>query len=1134
METEKEVIAAREAPDFERWGSMRQIGTRLYALVANPWAFGAALVAVVLLLSWQFLMDASGAIPALDTAWYQWRAEYIQANEPGSLIAIQGAQGALAGGYRVAEPVLAALMRTVGGVGRETPTVFLSVAFRVVAATAMAVWAWKHRRSRLLLFLTLFTVPALFLLQRFFGFLDNFFSLALMGTVLLLLEPMRTSWVARFATFMMLFLASLSHPTTLAVFLMSLGAVAGWRLLRDRSLPTLLRSEIAPALWAALAAIIAMVAFWMGGLWGPTSKLSEAAVPPPQPLEFFVNRSLGVLESMQPWVLIPVMLLGLGALTVSLFRRRDRFSEITLGWTLPLVGMFGFLIGAAYPYFRFFNATLAPLLATAVGFSVIVGASLRLRRKPFAQVAPLVAFGLVVGILVSWYATGLPQWNRDTGSWLTAETRETMAAADAYLASYPDETSAIYIVEGRHDPIAYSEYKEFANGIWAGTAGERIDDSHLYFGTVEAFQSGVVSTSSDEQYQAIASETGREALEVFQADPTNTVVLVPLPFNEETGPNPGSIEKCAGCVRLSESGLYALPVGAGIEPDAVAAAQAASADARSFIADPPGATSGIGAGLLALLRLAILFLVPGWLLYRRIPGREPLDGVVLVPMLGLALVTTVGVVLLALVRSPYTATLGWMTWLIASLLAFAVFAWGKARGGRQARESRLARLFEDAGKLFARRDFGFLMGSQWLAQAADGLVGVALAKRIAFGGQRGFDLENAASPDDMLKIVLLTIVPYAIISPLLGVLIDRWDRRRLLLGANGLRAGALFLIVLFGIDAIGDVALYGSFLLILGGTRLLLAIKGASLPATLGEKDLMEGNSISQAGSALFQVGGAAVALVAASLLPVRVILIGGVAAYGLATASAWMIKRLGYGERTTPFVQQVKRLFRDLWEGIREMRRQQWAALALTSFLLMRMLFSFVLLSLGLAFQQVLESAGTTATAVPAAAGAFGAGLGFVSAHALRGKVAPQRIVVAAMLFSGGGMIAFGGVLSVGGLSLMAFVLGLGFFLGKISADTLMQESLDDSFRGRGFGLQDLAYNVSWIIPALILFVAWTPDAARLLLIGGGVLYVFLGAVIGGWARRISGREPRDAEPAVVESGQGTSTGDRRSPSAP
>lgn len=1104
------------APD--RWGRFQGAADRAFAVVAGPWAILAAVGAVALLLGWRFITDASGAVPALDTAWYQWRVEYLQHNDPGSLVSILGAQGALAGGYRVAEPVLGALMRTVGGVGRETPAVLLSVLFRVLAATAMAAFAWRHRRSRLIVYLTLFTIPALFMLQRFFGFLDNFFSLALIGGVLVLLEPMRRSWVARISAGMLMFLAGMSHPTTLAIFLVSLGAVAVWRLLRDRSLPSLLRSEIAPALWAGAAAAAGMVVFWMAGLWGPTSKLSEAAVPPPQDVQFFIDRSLGVLKGMQPWVLIPVMLLGLGALTVSLFRDRDAFSEVTLGWTLPLAGMFGFLLGAAYPYFRFFNATLAPLLATALGFALIVTASLRFTRRPMAQLAPIVALGLVVGVLFSWWTSGLEQWNRDGGSWLTPQVRETMAAADAYLAALPEGTDAIYVVEGEEAPIAYSQYKEYANGIWAGTDGERIDDSYLYFGAVGDFQEGAVSTSDDEQYRAIASETGAESIDLLEANAAETVVFLPAVFNEETSRNEAFADSCADCERLTESGLYVLPMGAPVDEAAADAAREAAAEARAFEADPPGAMDGLGAGLFAILRLTLLFGLPGYLLFRRVQGREWIDGIALVPLLGLSLVTVVGVVLLAVVRGPLTPTMGWIIWGLSVAIAAAVVLWARVRGEREAGESRLANLFQDAGKLFAHRDYAFLMGTQWLAQAADGLVGVALAKRIAFGGQAGFDLEAAATPDELLRIVLLTIVPYTLLSPLIGVLIDRWDRRRMLLAANGVRAAALVLIVAFGIDAIGDVALYGSFLLILAGTRILLAIKGAGLPATLGERNLLEGNSISQAGSALFQVGGAATALVAASFLPTRVILIGGVAAYGLATALTWAIRRLGYQTSSVPFLQELRRLLRDLWAGVREMGRRQWAGLALTSFLLMRALFSFVLLSLGLAFQQVLENQGTTATAIPAAAGALGAGLGFLSAHALRDRVGPQRIVVAAILLSGGGMIAFGGILSIGGLSLMAFILGLGFFLGKISADTLMQSSLDDSFRGRGFGLQDLAYNLSWIVPAVVLYAWWSPGAARPLLIGGGILYMTLGLLVGAWVRGITRREgPPEAAPTAT-----------------
>ena len=78
--------------------------------------------------------------------------------------------------------------------------------------------------------------------------------------------------------------------------------------------------------------------------------------------------------------------------------------------------------------------------------------------------------------------------------------------------------------------------------------------------------------------------------------------------------------------------------------------------------------------------------------------------------------------------------------------------------------------------LRSRRDFRLLMIVQYCAQAGDGLVQAALAKLIVFGGQKGFDLDAARSPDELLRIVLFLFVPYTILSPFLGVLIDRWDR----------------------------------------------------------------------------------------------------------------------------------------------------------------------------------------------------------------------------------------------------------------------------------------------------------------------------------------------------------------------
>jgi hypothetical protein len=422
------------------------------------------------------------------------------------------------------------------------------------------------------------------------------------------------------------------------------------------------------------------------------------------------------------------------------------------------------------------------------------------------------------------------------------------------------------------------------------------------------------------------------------------------------------------------------------------------------------------------------------------------------------------------------------------------------------------KIARDSLTLFRRRDFTFLMGAQWLAQAADGLVGVSLAKHIAFGGQAGFSLDEARSTEEVLRIVLLTILPYAFISPFMGVLIDRWDRRRLLILANGFRALVLAVIVAVGFERIGDPALYGSFLLLLASTRLLLAIKGASLPAVLDERELLHGNSLSQAGSALFQLGGAGVALVGSGLLDSRLLVAGGAAVYLVAAFSASAIRRLGYREKVVPLSQEIGRILTDLAEGVREVGRRPMAALSLASFLGLRALVSLVVLAVALASRAYLAREGSLESAIPAAAGALGAAVGFFSAHSLKDRVPAVRILVSALIVAGAGVLTFGGIITLVGLSLVAFVVGLGFFLGKVAVDTLMQEALADSFRGRGFGLQDLVYNLSWIIPSLILWAAWSPQGVRPLLMVAAGVFLATGAGVALWAGQIRKTASADA----------------------
>jgi sugar phosphate permease len=86
------------------------------------------------------------------------------------------------------------------------------------------------------------------------------------------------------------------------------------------------------------------------------------------------------------------------------------------------------------------------------------------------------------------------------------------------------------------------------------------------------------------------------------------------------------------------------------------------------------------------------------------------------------------------------------------------------------------------------------------------------------------------------------------------------------------------------------------------------------------------------------------------------------------------------------------------------------------------------------------------------------------------------------------------------------------GFFLGKISADTIVQQAMPDDFRGRAFALFDIAYNLGFIVPALILVLVWDADRVHAILVVSGVVFVTLTALVARWARAIRGElEPDD-----------------------
>ena len=391
---------------------------------------------------------------------------------------------------------------------------------------------------------------------------------------------------------------------------------------------------------------------------------------------------------------------------------------------------------------------------------------------------------------------------------------------------------------------------------------------------------------------------------------------------------------------------------------------------------------------------------------------------------------------------------------------------------------------------------------------------------MLFRSQQGFDITTVPSAQYLLQVVLALYVPYTFVSPLIGVFIDRFERRRVL-GGTALATAALTGLVAVGIMAplrggstegnvVATAALVLGMLVMQACVRITLAVKSAALPEVVGGKDLLNGNGLSQAGGALFQVLGAGLAFGFGALFPSWLVVVLGSATLVVASAVARRIRRLEVVPHTTTFLQEVRRVAGDVGRGVREVASRPPAAFGLSAFQMLRYQFwGFALMVFALYARSLVASgsADTLALGIVGGGGFLGGALGLVVAQRWKDTVPPARLLVGSMVALGAGTIVFGFLTSLAGFAALLFCGFAAFFLGKISADTIMQQSMPDDFRGRAFALFDIAYNLGFIIPALVLVAVWADERVRTILVGSGIVFLGLTVFVARWADRKSTR---------------------------
>lgn len=226
---------------------------------------------------------------------------------------------------------------------------------------------------------------------------------------------------------------------------------------------------------------------------------------------------------------------------------------------------------------------------------------------------------------------------------------------------------------------------------------------------------------------------------------------------------------------------------------------------------------------------------------------------------------------------------------------------------------------QELGELLRLRDFRRLFTVRLVSQTGDGIFEIGLATLFFFSP------ENASTATSVAGAFAVLLVPFTVVGPWAGVLLDRWRRRQVLFVANLARVAitlAIALIILTG--GLGP-AVYVLALLNISINRFLLSALSASLPRVVPVRLLLTANSLTPTLGAAVAIAGAGVGFALGVILESgrhRDATILAVAALVFAAASALATRMgrdlLGPDTRTDPETmrQALNSLGRGLVDG--------------------------------------------------------------------------------------------------------------------------------------------------------------------------------------------------------------------------
>ncbi|WP_319428759.1 MFS transporter [Mycobacterium sp. RTGN5] len=397
-------------------------------------------------------------------------------------------------------------------------------------------------------------------------------------------------------------------------------------------------------------------------------------------------------------------------------------------------------------------------------------------------------------------------------------------------------------------------------------------------------------------------------------------------------------------------------------------------------------------------------------------------------------------------------------------------------------------------------DFWRLLELRTASQFGDGLFQAGLAGGLLFNPER------AASPWAVAGAFAVLFLPYSLVGPFAGALLDRWDRRAVLVAANLARLVLVICVAVLLAVRAGDTTVLCGALIVNGFSRFVTSGLSAALPHVVPREQVVTMNSVATATGATATFLGANFMLLPRWLFgsgdtgaATTMALVAIPVAVAFALSLRFPRHQLGPDDTARAVHGSVVYAVATGWlYGARTVLTTPTVAATLAGLASHRMVFGInTLLVLVIVRHTDTHSVAGLGTAVVFVAATGGGAFlaNFFTPLSIkrwgRYATANAALVCAAIIQLAGATLQLAVMIACG------FLLGLAGQMVKLCADTAMQIDVEDALRGHVFAVQDSVFWVSFIVATTLAASVIPVDghSSALALAGSAIYLVGLAA---------------------------------------